>query len=277
MASYENDAVITGFIDGDNCEIVENNLIDLLASLPDGLAAGRRFTEADFTNSGSLTKSTIQSLREDSPEFMLFDVAGASGKLKVSLANIQATEVSEIKGIAFDTDRRVSVTGLKHFSGVIELGDGNDRVSAGSAKGDITVCTGDGNDSVKTGAGNDSVSIGSGRDSVSTGAGDDMIMFDGADTTGGRVNTGSGEDEIIFTSGFMGGPGVRITINGGADNDSLDLGLLAIESVQRISEGGVRITLADETILIVKHVETFSYGDVKAVGIQDFVYAFSLG
>ncbi len=276
MASYENDAVITGFLAGENCEDVENNLIDLLASLPGESAAGRKLTEADFNQNGSLTKSTIQSLREDSPEFVLFDVAGTAGRLKVNLAKASGDEVSNIKGLAFDTDRPVSLAGLKNFAGVIELGDGNDRVSAGSAKGDITVCTGDGNDSVRTGAGNDSVSIGSGKDSVSTGAGDDVIKFSGAQTTGGRVTTGSGEDEMIFTSGFMGGPGVRITLNGGADNDSLDLGLLEIELVQRIS-GGVRITLADETVLIVKQVETFSYGSVKAVGIQDFADAFPLG
>ncbi len=269
MASYEfNDAVIDEVLGGGNlCEIAEQNLIDLLGDSPE--TEGRSF-------SGPLTKFDFRSLRIDAPEVLVFDVAGgAADKLKVNLGKIPASERSEIKGIVFDTDRSVTLEGLGDFGGVIGLGDGNDRVSARSSTKDITICTGGGNDSVRTGSGNDSINIGSGKDTVSTGAGNDKIAFTGI-ATGGNVKAGSGNDDILFTSGFSGGQGVRITLDGGADNDRLNLGSLEIAAVKKAGSG-VRITLADQTVVVVKNVESFSYldnGQVKTVGVQEFNDAF---
>ena len=158
---------------------------------------------------------------------------------------------------------------------MIGLGDGNDSVNAASSRGDIMICASVGNDSIVTGFGNDSISIGSGKDSVSTGAGNDEISFEGA-STGAKVNAGAGNDNILFSSGFSGGPGVRISIDGGVGDDSLDLSQMNIVAVKRAS-GGLQVTLSDQTTITVKSVEHFSYLDgaeVKTVGLIEFNNAF---
>lgn len=264
MATYESDAVIQKVLDGDYlCEDAEQKLVDLLESSSE--AEGREFSRG-------LTRSDLAALRLDSPEVLLFDVESG---LQVNLGKVPSIEQSEIKALVFDTNQSVRLTGLRDFEGVIGLGDGNDTVSAASSTGDIMVCASVGNDSVATGSGNDSVSIGYGKDSVSTGAGNDEINFDGT-SAGANVRAGVGDDDILFSSGFIGGTGVRISIDGGANDDSLDLSSMEIVAVKR-SGSGVQVTLADQTVITVKNVESFSYLDgaeVKTVGVLDFNNAF---
>lgn len=268
MASYEFDSVIDKVLDGDYlCDEAEQYLIDLLQAAPE--TRGQEFTSG-------LSRSDLAALKIDSPEVLLFEVpGGASDKLQLDFGKVSSSEQSEIKGLVFDTDRSVRLSGLKNFEGVIGLGDGNDSVNAAASRGDIMVCSSAGNDSVTTGSGNDSVSIGSGKDSVSTGAGNDEISFEGA-SGGAKAMAGAGNDDILFTSGFSGGPGVKISIDGGGGNDSLDLSEMSIVAVKRAGKG-VDVTLADQTVITVKSVEYFSYLDgaeVRTVGVVEFNNAF---
>lgn len=268
MASYESDAVIDKVLNGDYlCDEAEQYLVDLLQASPE--TRGQEF------NSG-FSRSDLAALRLDSPEVLLFEVpGGASDRLQLDFGKVSSSEQSEIKGLVFDTDRSIRLTGLKNFEGVIGLGDGNDSVNAASSRGDILVCASAGHDSVTTGFGNDSVSIGSGKDSVSTGAGNDEISFEGA-SGGARVMAGTGNDDILFSSGFSGGPGVKISLDGGGGDDSLDLTEMNIMAVKR-SGKGVEVTLADQTVITVKSVEHFSYLDgteVRTVGVIEFNSAF---
>ncbi len=268
MASYEIDSVIVKVLDGDYlCDEAEQYLTDLLQAAPE--ARGQEFASG-------LSRSDLAALKIDSPEVLLFEVpGGTSDRLQLDFGKVSSSEQSEIKGLVFDTDRSVRLSGLKNFEGVIGLGDGNDSVNAASSRGDIMVCSSAGNDSVTTGFGNDSVSIGSGKDSVSPGAGNDTISFEGI-SAGGSVSGGSGNDAILFAAGFSGGLGVRISLDGGSNNDSLDLTELNISSVKR-SGKGLLVTLSDQTEITVKNVEQFSYTDgseIRTVGVLDFNNAF---
>ncbi len=268
MASYEFDPVIDKVLSGDYlCEDAEQRLIDLLQTSAE--SRGQEFT-------GTLSRLDLAALRLDGPEVLLFEVAGSSSqKLQLNLGSVSSAEQSEIKGLVFDTDRSIQLTGLKNFEGVIGLGDGNDLVNAAQSRGDIMVCTSAGNDSIVTGSGQDSVSIGLGRDSVSTGAGSDKISFEGT-SAGAKVVAGTGNDDILFSSGFSGGPGVQISIDGGSGDDSLNLSEMSIAAVKRAGKG-VQVTLSDQTVITVKGVEYFSYLDgaeLKTVGVLDFNNAF---
>lgn len=275
MATY--DETIRGYIDGNKlCDVIDEQLVSLLNSLPSGEAQGRTFSGA-LTNAQLAAR--VAAFDINGPEVLIFEGGAAGDKaLVLNLSKLPTSAIEDVKGLLFDTQRSVSIKGLNEFGGVIELGGGNDKVKAKLATEDITVCTNDGNDKVVTGAGIDTVVIGAGKDTVSTGAGRDKIELDD-NSDGGKVNAGLGNDEIIFGSGFSGGSGVKITINGSEGVDSLDLSTLkdiAIFEAKKIS-GGVKITLDDNTILIVKNVEHFSYldtGVVKTVGLLELLEAF---
>lgn len=226
---------------------VANALKELLGDAP---AAAQSVT-------GPVSRDTLSSLKEAPPEVIVFDSADG----RINLASLGAEARGEIKALIFEGDTSVALTGLKGFSGVISLADGDNTVKAAGNNQSMTVATGAGNDSVATGRGADSISIGGGADTVSTGAGSDNIAFTGA-VQGGKVVTGSGDDAIELGAGFS-STGAAVTINGGSGRgDSLDMSALDVASVSRRGNT-VTITLEDGSQVLARGIEEFIYTDAQ--------------
>jgi hypothetical protein len=95
----------------------------------------------------------------------------------------------------------------------VDLGDGNDYVSANLFFTPTTIFGGAGNDSITGGGGPDTISGGAGNDTISGGGGDDLIAGDeGADAISG----GSGTDTVTYASSPA---GVTVTVGDGTAND----------------------------------------------------------
>ena len=164
--------------------------------------------------------------------------------------------VADSSTVAFDTKGNVVLTTdgssvtAKNFSAIV-LGNNGDNVNTSTSKKALNVTTGTGDDSVSLGSGKDSMTISGGNDSVSTGAGVDIVKL---------------------AEGFAG----RLTVDGGAGSDKLDLKNVSVSSVKVVGDV-VIITTADGGTIESSHIENFVYdtngeakGGIKTVGVRTF-------
>ncbi|MHC4674672.1 MAG: tandem-95 repeat protein [Planctomycetota bacterium] len=94
-------------------------------------------------------------------------------------------------------------------------GSGNDQLYGGA--GNDTIDAGNGNNIIDAGAGDDVITAGSGDDTIDAGGDDDIIHYYGGNDT---IDGLSGNDTVVIHTGNNGDV---LNINGGNDNDTIDL------------------------------------------------------
>ena len=183
---------------------------------------------------------------------------------KVDLGNLKSSDALKVGSLVFSS----SDSGVQ-----VSSGDGNDTVTTGS--GNDSINAGSGDDSISSGAGNDTVDTGLGNDTVNTGSGNDSVL---AGSGNDSVNTGYGNDIIKLAADYLGSS----TIDGGSQQDTLDLIMNTILSVNQADNGNLVITLDNNSVIDVANVESFIYddngatagGNVEIVGVAELISQF---
>lgn len=267
-----------------------------LASVSAPITSETRQSHADSTPT---VESSLKGVKPGT-DVLTFDLP--SGARTIDLSELRSDILGGLNAVMFTNDESDPDVDLKlsRFSGVVVLGDGNNRVTGSKT---VAIQTGDGNDTITTGGGNDTVVTGKGNDSISTGSGDDLILAGaGNDTvvTGeGRdtVNTGTGNDSVMLGGGddlavVEAATGDTTGIDGGTgDADIVDLTGVKIATVGVVTSGaytgGLKITLdtgapgEPDAVVYVRSVEQFLYdsngplaGGISLVGPSQLDAAF---